>query len=60
MVALVTPIDIKYSRFKSLDAFLRESAKEGLIEIDEIEGGVVVTGKDQFRVVEGWFMKTSV
>ena len=60
MVVLVTPIDIKYSRFKSLDAFLRESAKEGLIEIDEIEGGVVVTGKDQFRVVEGWFMKTSV
>ena len=60
MVALVTPIDIKYSRFKSLDAFLREIAKEGLIEIDEIEGGVVVTGKDQFRVVEGWFMKTSV
>lgn len=53
VVAVVAPVDIRYSRFKSLVEFLRESAEEGLIEIDETERGLVVTGKDQFRVVEG-------
>jgi len=60
VVTVVTPVDIKYSRFKSLAEFLKECAKEGLIEINEAKQGVVVTGKDEFRMAEGWFTKTSV
>ena len=60
VVAVATPVDIKYSGFKSLNAFLKERAKEGLIEINDTGRGVVITGEDQFRVVGGWFTKTSV
>ena len=39
-----TPVDIKHSGYKSLTAFLKASAKEGLIKIKETKGEVVVTG----------------
>jgi len=54
-VATGTPVDIKYSGFKSLTAFLKESAKEGLIKIEETKRGVIVTSEKQFRVVKGQF-----
>ena len=44
--AVSTPLDIKHSGFKTLTAFLKSSAKEGLIKIKEIKGGVVVTGTE--------------
>ena len=39
-----TPVDIKHSGYKSLTAFLKASAKEGLIKVKETKGEVVVTG----------------
>ena len=48
--ATSTPVDIKHSGFKSLTAFLKASAKEGLIKIKENKGGMIVTGMSQFRV----------
>ena len=42
--ATSTPVDIKHSGYKSLTAFLKASAKEGLIRVKEIKGEVVVTG----------------
>lgn len=42
--ATSTPVDIKHSGHKSLTAFLKASAKEGLIKIKEIKGEVAVTG----------------
>ena len=39
-------MDIKHSGFKSLTAFLKANAKEGLIKIKETKGGVVVTGTE--------------
>ncbi|KAF9649472.1 hypothetical protein BDM02DRAFT_3230271 [Thelephora ganbajun] len=44
--AVNTPVDVKHSEFKSLTAFLKVSAKEGLIKIKETKGGMVVTGVD--------------
>ena len=44
--AASTPVDIKHSNFKSLTAFLKLSAKEGLIKIKERKGEVVVTGME--------------
>lgn len=41
-----TPVDIKHSGFKSLNVFLKARAKEGLINIKESKGGMVITGKD--------------
>jgi translation initiation factor 2D len=37
-------VDIKHSGHKSLTAFLKASAKEGLIKLKESKGEVVVTG----------------
>ena len=48
--ATSTPVDIKHSGFKSLTAFLKASAKEGLIKIKENKGGMVVTGMSQLLV----------
>ena len=42
--ATSTPVDIKHSGYKSLTAFLKASAKEGLIKVKETKGEVVVTG----------------
>ena len=39
-----TPVDIKHSGYKSLTAFLKASAKDGLIKVKETKGEVVVTG----------------
>ena len=39
-----TPVDIKHSGYKSLTAFLKANAKEGLIKLKESKGEVVVTG----------------
>ena len=47
-----TPVDIKHSGFKSLTAFLKASAKEGLIKTKEIRGEVVVTGTNYLGIVE--------
>jgi len=49
-----TPVDIKHSGFKSLTAFLKASAKEGLVKIKETKGGVVITGMSQLCFVKGW------
>jgi translation initiation factor 2D len=50
MVTASTPVDIKHSAFNSLTAFLRASAKEGLIKIEETarKRSVVVTGTSSF------------
>ena len=53
--AVGTPVDIEHSGYGSSTAFLEASAEEGLIEIKEIKQGVVVTGKNWFYMVEGWF-----
>ena len=37
-------IDIKHSTHKSVKAFLKASAKEGLIKLKDVKGDVVVTG----------------
>ena len=50
MAAVSTPLDIKHSGFKTLTAFLKSSAKEGLIKIKEMKGGVVVTGAEPLTV----------
>jgi len=50
-----TPVDIKHSEFKSLTAFLKACAKEGLIKIKETKGGMVVISTNQLRVVERRF-----
>lgn len=42
--ATSTPIDIKHSAHKSLTAFLKANAKEGLIKLKESKGEVTVTG----------------
>jgi hypothetical protein len=53
--AVSTPVDIKHSGFKSLIAFIKASAQEGLIELKEVKGGVAVTGTNPLRVVQGRF-----
>ena len=50
--ATSTPVDIKHSGFKSLSAFLKASAKEGLIKIKGMKEEVVVTGMNHLHVVE--------
>ena len=54
-MAVSTPVDIKHSGFKSLTAFLKVRAKEGLIKIKETKAGVVVTGTNKLHVIKGWF-----
>ena len=47
-------MDIKHSEHKSLTAFLKVSAKEGLIKLKESKGEVMVTGVyriDEVRVL---------
>ena len=39
-----TLVDIKHSGLKSLTAFLKAHAKEGLIKIKETKGGMTITG----------------
>jgi translation initiation factor 2D len=58
-VAASTPVDIKHSRFKSITAFLKASAKEGLINIKETKGAAVVTGMHYRHVTEGWINEGS-
>ena len=41
--ATSTPVDIKHSGYKSLTAFLKASAKEGLIKVKETKGEVMIT-----------------
>ena len=55
-----TPVDIKHSGFKSLTVFLKACAKEGLIKIKETKGGMVVTGTNRLRAVEGYFNESFV
>ena len=44
-------IDIKHSTYKSVKAFLKASAKEGLLKLKETKGDVVVTGTCQDNTV---------
>ncbi|KAF9784781.1 hypothetical protein BJ322DRAFT_1109491 [Thelephora terrestris] len=48
-----TPVDIKHSGHKSLTAFLKASAREGLIRLKESKGELVVTGVDPSHQVVG-------
>ena len=51
--ALGTPVNVKHSGFKSLTAFLKTSAREGLIRIGETKGRVVNTVTRCLHVVGG-------
>lgn len=52
-----TPVDIKHSGYKSLTAFLKANAKEGLIKLKESKGEVVVTGA--YRIDKVFFFSRS-
>jgi translation initiation factor 2D len=53
--ATSTPVDIKHSGYKSLTAFLKSSAKEGLIKLKESKGEVVITGMYHLGEVQVFF-----